>query len=57
MVILGYHRSGTTILYNALVLAGSFRYPTPYHLAHFRDYREDERFDADAALAATRRRF
>ena len=55
--ILGYHRSGTTILYNALVRAGSFRYPTPYHLAHFRDYREDERFDADAALAATRRRF
>jgi hypothetical protein len=55
--ILGYHRSGTTILYNALVQAGSFCHPTPYHLANFRDYREDECFDAEAALAATRRRF
>jgi hypothetical protein len=55
--ILGSHRSGTTILYNALVAAGPFCHPTPYHLAHFRDFRRNERFDPLAAMAETERRF
>ena len=54
--ILGNHRSGTTILYNALVASGAFCHPGPYHLAHFAAWRAPG-FDPRAALAETERRF
>ena len=55
--ILGNHRSGTTILYNVLVATGPFCHPTPFHLAHFRDYLENARFDRAACLTRMRARF
>jgi len=54
--ILGNHRSGTSILYKALVEKGGFSHPTPFHLAHFDDYLGGK-FDHGEALAATRARF
>lgn len=55
--IFGQHRSGTTILYNALAAAGPFAWPGPFHIAHFAQYRADPDFDRAAALAAMERRF
>ena len=55
--ILGYHRSGTTILYNMLLAAGPFCHPSPYHLAHFEGYLADEQFDQERAIESTMQRF
>ena len=47
--IFGIHRSGTSILYNILSRYGTFRFPTPFHIATFNAYLEGG-FDSALSL-------